>query len=76
MMRCSVLFKLLLFLWNVDRVKRDIDAFSSDDTEDDVSGSGSGEDEIPCCTRGNYCILSIHLLMHLIMSLVLPLSTC
>ena len=35
----------------------DIDVHPSDD-EDYVSGSGGGEDEIPCCNIGNYTFYS------------------
>ena len=58
----KLIFLLLFLIWNVGGVKRvmpDIDVHPSNSTEDDFSGSGSDEDEIPCCNIGNYTFYSI-----------------
>ena len=57
----NLIFLLPFLIWNVDGVKGvmpDIDVHISDD-EDDVSGSGSDEDDIPCCNIENYTFYSI-----------------
>jgi len=58
-----IIFLLLFYLWNVTGVKRDMPEISDDteddDTEDDVSGSGSDEDEISYFNIGNYTFYSV-----------------
>ena len=56
-----LIFLRIFLIWNVFGAKGvmpDIDVHPSDD-EDYVSGSGGGEDELPCCNIGNYTFYSI-----------------
>jgi len=47
-------FLLLLLLWSDDGACSVNPVFPDTDTVDDVSGSGSGEDDVSCCNSGNY----------------------
>ena len=49
-------FLLLLLHWSVEGSKS---VYPGTDTEDNLSGSGSDEDTIPCCGSGNYTFYSI-----------------
>ena len=47
-------FLLLLLLWSVDEVKSVNPVYPGTDTEDYINGSGSDEDDAPCCSSGNH----------------------
>ena len=52
-------FVLLLLLWIVEGVVSENNVHPDTGTKNDVSNSVSDEDDVPCCTIGNYTFYSI-----------------
>ena len=51
---------LIVLLWSVDGINSVNPDYPGTDCEDDVSGSGSGEDDVPCCSSRNYNFYPIY----------------